>query len=136
MKPYHWKPFSGYADVNNASGSDLSKKENSAISSNHNQDDDDEEDFQLLWTADVLRRLHERYYSSSKAQQESEQISVPSVLRTMRKEVLQRHPQAKIVFSGLIPISKQNVESPVRPHVVRYAEELGAEVSTTLDALE
>ncbi|KAL7473516.1 hypothetical protein ACHAXS_013971 [Conticribra weissflogii] len=85
VKPYHWKPFSGYADVNNASGSDLSKKENSAISSNHNQDDDDEEDFQLLWTADVLRRLHERYYSSSKAQQESEQISVPSVLPNVTK---------------------------------------------------
>ena len=23
MKPYHWKPFMGYADVNNASGGDL-----------------------------------------------------------------------------------------------------------------
>jgi len=127
VKPYHWKPFSGYADINNASGNDLSKKDDPASSSNDKQHDA-EEDVQLLWTADVLKRLHERYYSSSKAQQESEQISVPSVLRSMRKEVLQRHPQAKIVFSGLIPISKQNLGSPVRPHVVRYAEELGAEV--------
>ncbi len=34
----------------------------------------------------------------------------------------------KIVFSGLIPVNKQNKQTQIRPHVVRYAEELGAEV--------
>lgn len=46
----------------------------------------------------------------------------------MRKETLLRFPRAKIVFSGLIPINKQNKQTHIRPHVVRYAEELGAEV--------
>ena len=46
----------------------------------------------------------------------------------MRKETLLRFPQVKVVFSGLIPISKQNQQTQVRPHVVRYAEELGAKI--------
>ena len=127
VKPYHWKPFSGYADVNNASGNDLSENVEltSASSDKH---DNNEDDVQLLWTADILKRLHKRYYSKTISEQERDELSVPSLLRTMRKEVLRRHPQAKIVFSGLIPICKQNVETQIRPHVVRYSEELGAEV--------
>lgn len=46
----------------------------------------------------------------------------------MRKETFLRFPRVKIVFSGLIPISEQNKQLRVRPQVIRYAEELGAEV--------
>ena len=121
VKPYHWKPFSGYADVNNASGQDLSTRDNAKESGDHDDADDDQ---MLLWTADVLRRLHERYYSTSS----SVEKSVPDLLRAMRRETLRRHPSAKLVFSGLIPIHKQNKQNQIRPPIVRYAEELGAEV--------
>jgi RNA polymerase II subunit A-like phosphatase len=121
VKPYHWKPFSGYADVNNASGQDLSTRDNAKESGDHDDADDDQ---MLLWTADVLRRLHERYYSTSS----SVEKSVPDLLRAMRRETLRRHPRAKLVFSGLIPIHKQNKQNQIRPPIVRYAEELGAEV--------
>ena len=127
VKPYHWKPFSGYADVNNASGNDLSKDDDTSDTSNDKLDDS-EDDRQLLWTADILKRLHDRFYSSLLHQEERTDISVPSLLRAMRKETLLRHPQAKIVFSGLIPINKQSFPASVRPPVIRYAEELGAEV--------
>ena len=126
VKPYHWKPFQGYADVNNASGQDLSKKTDDKQSSA--KPDEKESDSQLLWTADILRRLHERYYSTTLSEEEREKISVPSLLQSMRKETFLRYPQVKVVFSGLIPMSQQNKQLQVRPHVVRYAEELGAEV--------
>lgn len=90
--------------------------------------DEKDDDSQLLWTADILRRLHERYYSSAISPEERERISVPSLLQSMRKETFLRFPQVKVVFSGLIPINRQNKQVQVRPHVVRYAEELGAEV--------
>ena len=128
VKPYHWKPFQGYADVNNASGQDLSKTEDGGRKSPVDKSDEKETDAQLLWTADILRRLHERYYSSTLSQDEREGISVPSLLQAMRKETFLRFPQVKVVFSGLIPIHKQNKQVQVRPPVVRYAEELGAEV--------
>ena len=128
VKPYHWKPFQGYADVNNASGQDLSKTEDGGRKSPVDKSDEKETDAQLLWTADILRRLHERYYSSTLSQEEREGISVPSLLQAMRKETFLRVPQVKVVFSGLIPIHKQNKQVQVRPPVVRYAEELGAEV--------
>lgn len=124
VKPYHWKPFRGYADVNNASGQDLSKTDDTQGSAA----EDKEDDKQLLWTADVLRRLHERYYSPTLTKEERENLTVPSLLQSMRKETLRRFPQAKVVFSGLIPINRQNRLTQTRPHVVRYAEELGAEV--------
>ena len=121
VKPYHWKPFQGYADVNNASGHDLSKSDDTKQDGKSDGKDDDQ---MLLWTADILRRLHERYYSTST----SVEKSVPDLLRSMRSETLRRHPSAKVVFSGLIPIHKQNKQSHIRPPIVRYAEELGAEV--------
>jgi len=127
VKPYHWKPFQGYADVNNASGQDLSKTEDGRKSP-VDKSDEKETDAQLLWTADILRRLHERYYSTTLSQEEREGVSVPSLLQAMRKETFLRFPQVKVVFSGLIPIHKQNKQVQVRPPVVRYAEELGAEV--------
>ena len=124
VKPYHWKPFSGYADVNNASGQDLSEADDS-LSDNPEAKEDD---MQLLWTADILKRLHQRYYSANLSAEEREKMTVPSLLQTMRKETFLRFPQVKVVFSGLIPINKQGRQSQIRPHVVRYAEELGAEV--------
>jgi len=127
VKPYHWKPFIGYADVNNASGQDLSSSDDSQRVPSDKLNGA-EDDAQLLWTADILRRLHERYYSTSLSPKEREGISVPSLLQTMRRETFLRHPQVKAVFSGLIPINKQNRQPQIRPHVVRYAEELGAEV--------
>jgi len=127
VKPYHWKPFIGYADVNNASGNDLSKSNDVQHLSCEGMGGK-EDDVQLLWTADILRRLHDRYYSIALSQEEREVTTVPSLLQSMRKETLLRFPQAKIVFSGLIPISKQNKQFEIRPQVVRYAEELGAEV--------
>jgi len=127
VKPYHWRPFMGYADVNNASGNDLSKKGDDHRPAS-DKIDDQENDMQLLWTADILRRLHERYYSTALSKEERERATVPSLLQSMRKETLLRFPQVKVVFSGLIPINRQNVNTQIRPHVVRYAEELGAEV--------
>mmetsp|Transcript_10552 Transcript_10552/g.17974 ORF Transcript_10552/g.17974 Transcript_10552/m.17974 type:complete len:871 (+) Transcript_10552:144-2756(+) len=121
VKPYHWKPFQGYADVNNSSGQDLSESDGRKQDGKNDGKDDDQ---MLLWTADILRRLHERYYSTSA----SVEKSVPDLLRSMRRETLRRHPSAKVVMSGLIPIHKQNKQSNIRPPIVRYAEELGAEV--------
>ena len=131
VKPYHWKPFRGYADVNNASGQDLSKTEDTQQS---NAVDGNEDDEQLLWTADILRRLRERYYSPTLSKQERASVTVPNVLQSMRRDTLLRFPQVKMVLSGLIPIHKQNKLTQVRPNVVRYAEELGAEILPNVTA--
>ena len=126
VKPYHWDQFSDYSDVNNASGQDLSAS-NDIKSLEAGKPNTQENDTQLLWTADILRRLHDRYYSTALSSEEREKTSVPSLLQTMRKETFLRFPQVKIVFSGLIPVNKQFKQTQ-RPNVVRYAEELGAEV--------
>lgn len=122
VKPYHWQPFVGFADINNASGVDLSEKFDDQSATTKSAT---ESDVQLLWTADVLKRLHSRYYSQDK----DGSTTVPEILQTMRKEVLQGF---KIVLSGLVPLHKQsetdNSANP-RPAVVRYAESLGAFVS-------
>ncbi|KAL9184452.1 hypothetical protein ACHAXT_002538 [Thalassiosira profunda] len=131
VKPYHWKPFRGYADVNNASGQDLSKTDDTQQSG---VVDDKEDDEQLLWTADILRRLRERYYSPTLSKQERASITVPNVLQSMRRDTLLCFPQVKMVLSGLIPIHKQNKLTQVRPNVVRYAEELGAEILPNVTA--
>lgn len=125
VRPYHWKPFSGYRDVNNASGDDLSKTDDDKT---NGQEDEDEKDEQLLWIADILTRLHQRFYSPSLSEEERDELSVPTLLRTMRREVLSQRPQANIVFSGVIPIQQQNVQTKVRLPLVRYAEELGAQI--------
>lgn len=126
VRPYHWKPFSGYRDVNNASGEDLSKTDDDKA--NNQESDEDEKDMQLLWIADILKRLHERFYSPTLSDKERDELSVPSLLRTMRRETLSQSPQANIVFSGVIPIQQQNVKTDVRLPLVRYAEELGAKI--------
>ena len=123
VKPYHWQPFVGFADINNASGVDLSEKFDDKASTKKSAT---ETDVQLLWTADVLKRLHTRYYS----QENGETKTVPEILRNMRNEVLQGF---KIVLSGLVPLHRQshdNNSATPRPSVVRYAESLGASVSS------
>ena len=47
VKPYHWKPFIGYADVNNASGNDLSTTDDSQRLANE-KINDKEDDVQLV----------------------------------------------------------------------------------------
>lgn len=122
VKPYHWQPFVGFADINNASGVDLSEKYDDQSATKKSAT---ESDVQLLWTADVLKRLHARYYG----QDNSETTTVPEILQEMRKEVLQGF---KIVLSGLVPLHRQGQDDKTaspRPPVVRYAESLGASVS-------
>ena len=47
VKPYHWKPFKGYADVNNSSGNDLSKSDDGP-NLIHPTINDEEDDMQLV----------------------------------------------------------------------------------------
>ena len=117
IRPYHWKPFLGFADVNNAAGEDISGESLTT---------EDEEDCALLWTLDILKRMHARFYSTIK-ETGNHDITVPPLLRKMRQEVLSG---CTLVYSGLIPLHQQNrtSQSP-RPSVVRYGESLGARVS-------
>ncbi len=111
VRPYHWQPFVGFADVNNAAGADLSGSGPA------------KEDKQLLWTKTILVRLHKRYYEQSS---EGNRMTVPETLKQMRKEVLMR---SNMVLSGLVPLHKQSGNGAVaRPHFVRYAQNLGAKV--------
>lgn len=112
--------------MNNASGVDLSKSDDDKGASKESYTE--ETDVQLLWTADILKRLHERFYSPSISQKERDQLSVPSLLRSMRRETLRQSPQANIVFSGVIPVHQQHVKMDIRLPLVRYAEDLGAKI--------
>lgn len=112
--------------MNNASGEDLSKTDDDKR--NNQESDEDGKDEQLLWIADILKRLHQRFYSPTLSDKERDELSVPSLLRSMRRETLSQSPQANVVFSGVIPIQQQNVQTKVRLPMVRYAEELGAKI--------
>jgi len=117
VRPYHFDVFSGFADVNNAAGTYVSAAEEEKMTS--------EQDQQLLWTRDILLRLHERYYSYDDV---PNRPGVPAILHEMRNEVLRG---CTLVLSGLVPLHRQNnaaSEAP-RPTVVRYAESLGAVVA-------
>ena len=123
VRPYHWSPFQKFADVNNSAGVDITKK-------NHKEESLDESgENQLIWTCDILRRAHDRYYKSKS--QDGKFKTVPSILKEMRKEIFGKmSPPGKFLLSGLVPLHKQNsslnfLNSP-RPSVIRYAEELGA----------
>lgn len=118
VRPYHWQPFVGFADINNAAGADLS---GSKFESDPNQ----ENDVQLLWTKDILERLHKQYYQQSQA---GKRQTVPEMLRRMRESVLKG---CKLVLSGLVPLHKQTLSGSIatRPPIVRYAQSLGATVS-------
>jgi NLI interacting factor-like phosphatase/BRCA1 C Terminus (BRCT) domain len=113
VRPYHWNSFLGFADVNNASGTVFWGQDVTVES---------ESDEQLLWTADILKRLHHRYYSYDGP----DRPSVPEILEKMRGEVL---AGCQLVLSGLIPLHKQTPDPNMpRPPFVRYAESLGSTV--------
>ena len=117
IRPYHWKPFLGFADVNNSAGEDISGESTTT---------EDEDDCALLWTLDILKRMHKRFYTAVK-ETGSVEITVPPLIREMRQEVLEG---CTLVFSGLVPLHHQNRTSKFpRPAVVRYGESLGAKVS-------
>jgi RNA polymerase II subunit A C-terminal domain phosphatase len=118
VKPFHWKPFQGFADVNNAAGQDLTQSDEDRV-------DEEVNDQQLRWTGDILRRVHAKYYAAPGT------ATVPDLLCVMRKEVL---AGCKIVLSGLIPMANQ-YQSPnePRPAVLRYVESLGGSVENRVD---
>jgi RNA polymerase II subunit A C-terminal domain phosphatase len=133
VRPYHWDTFVGFADVNNASGVDLSSTAAAdAKPSSSPKRGSSESDQQLLWTSDVLMRLHERYYQHNESSHESTRPSVPEILASMRREVLRG---CNVVLSGLIPIHKQNSTAESdrpRPPIVRYVEDLGGRILSTV----
>jgi hypothetical protein len=119
VRPYHWTPFVGFADINNVAGADLS-----GTTPGISLDPRIENDHQLLWTKDILQRLHQRYYQQS---QMGSRQSVPDILKEMRQSVLKG---CKLVLSGLVPVNKQlSTPNAARLPIVRYAQSLGAKVS-------
>ena len=148
VKPYHWKPFLGFADVNNAAGADITRdpnmnnnlkqmKNNKSVDWNKNKllehQKEEEKEIQLKWIKDILIRLHERFYISSISESQRDQLTVSSLLKQMRLEVLgcPGKSATNVVLSGLVPLHKQQepqYASIARPPVVRYAQDLGATV--------
>jgi RNA polymerase II subunit A-like phosphatase len=122
VKPYHWKPFVGFADINNAAGADLS-----GSGPGNESDPKIEADKQLLWTKRILEDLHQRYYRQSS---EGKRTTVPETLKTMRREILMG---SKMVLSGLVPLHRQSASFlKTRPPFVRYAQNLGAKVKNII----
>jgi len=120
VRPYHWQPFSGFADINNAAGEDLSGGHCDG------EDPSVEKDVQLIWTSRILKGLHRRYYR----QEMNDRKSVPQLLTEMRHQVLNG---VTMVMSGLVPLHKQSLSAgQARPPVVRYAQTLGARVRPQL----
>jgi TFIIF-interacting CTD phosphatase-like protein len=134
VKPYHFAPFVNFADVNNASGVDLSVQ---SLNGKKVDDTDESDELQLLWTKHVLTRVHDKYYDPKLSMTEQDHLTVPSILTNMRRNVLsQSFPPTKVLLSGLVPLHLQNVESSnekvTRHNVVRYVEELGGKVLTNI----
>ena len=124
VRPYHWKPFLGFADVNNASGVDLSQTGQGDIETD-SEYLGNETDIQLLWTRDILDRLHKRYYISGGVSS-----TCPQHLRTMRQEVLKG---SEVILSGLVPIHHQSRDATVpRPEYIRHVEQLGARLNASV----
>lgn len=125
VRPYHWSKFLGFADVNNASGKDLSGNLKRV-------DGDVETDQQLIWSKDILCRIHRRFYDG----QETENLTLPELMKRVRAETLQG---AHIVFSRLIELHHPWLQcmddmAIPRPEVVRYAQSLGANVLPRVDS--
>lgn len=120
VRPYHWEPFAGFADVNNAAGVDHS---NSAKNDSTN-DASVETDEQLLWTQDILQKVHDKYYSRKA------KMTVAEILKEMRSETLLN---CKIILSGLVPLHKQHEDykGPRHP-LIRYVESMGATLMPTV----
>ena len=122
VRPYHWKPFAGFADVNNTAGADLSK---SAKDDDTAGGSDVETDRQLLWTKDILQRVHSKYYAHEGT------MTVSEILQEMRHETLLG---CKIILSGLVPLHKQrdDYKGPRHP-LLRYCETMGAKLMSAVD---
>lgn len=122
VRPYHWKPFAGFADVNNAAGADLSQ---SAKDNDAGGDSKVETDRQLLWTKDILQRVHAKYYAHEGA------MTVSAILREMRHETLRG---CRIILSGLVPLHKQRDDYKGPRHaLLRYCETMGARLLSAVD---
>jgi RNA polymerase II subunit A-like phosphatase len=132
IRPYHWAPFLKYADVNNAAGEDLTQQLNNKDNENCNSLDESGE-HHLQWTADILNRIHNMYYDPKINEEDRNKLTVPSIVKHMRSTIFSgEHQSIKILLSGLVPIDKQDPNSDYtsrpRPHVIRYAEEMGATI--------
>jgi RNA polymerase II subunit A C-terminal domain phosphatase len=116
VRPYHWQPFAGFADINNSAGVDLTKSHENE----HTSHSEDEVDKQLLWTKDILFRVHHSYYANNG------KLTASEIIRDMRFSTLNG---CTIVFSGLIPLHKQrdDYDGPTHP-LIRYAQSMGAKV--------
>jgi RNA polymerase II subunit A-like phosphatase len=121
VRPYHWERFQGMKDINNASGQDPS----SSCAGNDHSDPNKESDPSLLWIEDILERLYDRFYGQSMV--ETDAKTVPDILKQMRQEVF---ATKRLVLSGLIPRHGIELfkEGGPRPTIVRWAQDLGAEV--------
>lgn len=131
VRPYHWGPFLKFADVNNPSGVDITQRSDS-VESDESAKIEESKEVQLIWTRDILRKIHERFYGPQ-GKQNREGLTVPGIIKQLRREVFGKLvPSAKFILSGLVPLHKQNAaakydKSP-RPDVVRYAEDMGAKI--------
>ena len=127
VRPYHWKPFAGFADVNNSSGDDFGADQEESENKKGTEEEEEEEDRQLLWTADVLRQIHEAYYETMEDKPQPGRRTVPEIVRDMRRQILKG---SHLVLSGVVPLHRQQASPgrPREPHV-RHAENLGAIVS-------
>mmetsp|Transcript_13695 Transcript_13695/g.25759 ORF Transcript_13695/g.25759 Transcript_13695/m.25759 type:complete len:987 (+) Transcript_13695:101-3061(+) len=131
VRPYHWGPFLKFADVNNSSGVDITQRSDPG-ERNDGVSIEESKELQLLWTRDILRKIHERFYYPLGVGNRND-LTVPGILKQLRQEVFGKLvPSAKFILSGLVPLHRQNSlavndESP-RPDVVRYAEDMGAEI--------
>ena len=137
IRPYHWKPFSGFADVNNEAGVDVTKAGGEKGNRSESIEDEEQQERQLLWMGDILRRVHERYYATTVSEEKRDSLSVPGILCDLRRNVLGSPPFCRVVLSGLVPLHKQNqmaTGATVRPSIVRYVESLGAKVMTDVNA--
>ena len=137
IRPYHWKPFSGFADVNNEAGVDMTKAGGEKDNRAESIEDEEQQERQLLWMGDILRRVHERYYAATVSEEKRDRLSVPGILCDLRRNVLGSPPFCRVVLSGLVPLHKQNqmaTGATVRPSIVRYAESLGAKVMADVNS--
>jgi RNA polymerase II subunit A-like phosphatase len=82
-----------------------------------------DDDQQLLWTADILRRIHQAYYDTLSDTPQPAQRTVPEIVRDLRQQLLKN---TRLVLSSLVPLHRQQASHLPRPPFVRHAENLGA----------
>ena len=121
VKPYHWKPFTGFANVNNEAGIDITNNSSNSNNNSDKENNGEDKDQQLLWTKNILERLYDRFY----ANEESQKKPVWQHLQEMRQEILDG---TRLVLSGLVPLHRQSRTDRPRHHVIRHVQNLGAQV--------